>query len=263
MKQREMALMQVADVVFTGGPALFDARRGLHPNVHCFPSAVDADHYAPATVRRGSPEIDRAQALQAPIAAPRLGFFGVIDERLDAELLGALAKADPSWQIVVVGPVVKVDPATLPRAPNLHWLGQQSYDALPGFVAGWDVCLLPFALNDSTRFISPTKTLEYMAAEKPVVSTPVRDVVRLYGDVVRIADGAEAFIAACRAVLAEDAGARAARVAAMRERVAQYSWQHTAEAMAKLIDAAVAANDRSAAPADAVALPKMAARGAA
>ena len=243
LREREAALLDRADVVFTGGPSLHEAKRGLHPNAHCFPSAVDAEHFSPANVESGSPEIARAIALQAPIARPRLGFYGVIDERLDIGLVGAVARALPDCQVVMVGPVVKIDAATLPREPNIHWLGQQSYDALPGFVAGWDVCLLPFALNASTKFISPTKTLEYMAGDKPVVSTPVRDVVGLYGDVVRIAEGEAAFIAACRAALAETPAEAAARVEAMRARVALYSWRRTAGEIGRLIDAAVVARN--------------------
>ena len=243
LREREAALLDRADVVFTGGPSLYEAKRGLHPNAHCFPSAVDAEHFSPANVQRGSPEIARAMALQAPIARPRLGFYGVIDERLDVALVGAVARALPACQVVMVGPVVKIDAATLPREPNIHWLGQQSYDALPGFVAGWDVCLLPFALNASTKFISPTKTLEYMAGDKPVVSTPVRDVVGLYGDVVRIAEGETAFIDACRAALAETPAEAAARIEAMRARVALYSWRRTAGEIGRLIDAAVVARN--------------------
>ncbi|HEV7912480.1 MAG TPA: glycosyltransferase, partial [Albitalea sp.] len=187
LRERETQLLQRADVVFTGGPSLYDAKRSRHPNVLCLPSAVDAEHYSPARASVDAPAMQRAQALQSGIAHPRLGFFGVIDERLDIGLIDDLASAHPDWQMVMVGPVVKISPDQLPRRPNIHWLGQQPYGLLPQLVAGWDVCLLPFALNESTRFISPTKTLEYMAAQKPVVSTPVRDVCVLYGDHVRIA----------------------------------------------------------------------------
>ena len=251
LRQREAALLQLADVLFAGGPSLYEARRDRHPNAHCFPSAVDAAHYAPAAADCGSSALAHARATQQSIAGPRLGFFGVIDERLDLGLLDAIAAAEPGWQIVMVGPVVKIDQQSLPRRPNIHWLGQQSYDALPGFVAGWDVCLMPFALNESTRFISPTKTLEYMAAEKPVVSTAVPDVVSLYGDVVRIAGDAEAFVAACREALAESPEVREKHIEAMRQRVAQYSWERTAGEMARLVDEAVAAprQPRPAAPA--------------
>ncbi len=254
LRQREAALLQLADVLFAGGPSLYEARRDRHPNAYCFPSAVDAAHYAPAAVACGSAAIDHAQAVQRSIPGPRLGFFGVIDERLDLGLVDAVARAEPGWQVVMVGPVVKIDAQTLPRRDNIHWLGQQSYDALPGFVAGWDVCLMPFALNESTRFISPTKTLEYMAAEKPVVSTPVPDVVSLYGDVVRIAGDAEAFVAACRDALAQDAASREDAIAAMRQRVEQFSWDRTAAEMARLVDDAVAA--RATRPAAAALLPQ-------
>ena len=162
--QRESALLKVADIVFTGGQSLYRSKRDRHPNAHCFPSSVDAAHFVQALDRSNSHPAHRE------IPGPRLGFFGVIDERFDAELIGKLADAHTSWQIVLVGPVAKIDPATLPQRQNIHYLGQQPYEALPQFLAGWDVCLLPFALNESTRFISPTKTLEYMAAELPIVS---------------------------------------------------------------------------------------------
>lgn len=231
--QREAELLQRADVVLTGGPSLYEAKKSRHAHVHCFPSAVDVEHFAPVEGR-----VD-----DSDIAHPRLGFFGVIDERLDIALIAALADADPDWQIVMVGPVVKIDPATLPRAANIHWLGQQPYAALPDLVQGWQVCLLPFALNTATRFISPTKTLEYMAAEKPVVSTAVRDVVTLYGDQIRVAADADSFIALCRAALAEDSAQRWIRVATMRAAVARTSWDRTVDAMRSLVDAATVGSE--------------------
>jgi protoporphyrinogen oxidase len=235
----EAALLKVADVVLTGGPSLYQAKRTLHPNVHCFPSAVDVKHFAPEhSDTPDSEEALEAQRLQRAISKPRLGFFGVIDERMDLALIRALAHAEPDWQIVMVGPVVKIDAARLPQQANIHWLGQQPYAALPALVQGWDVCLLPFALNASTRFISPTKTLEYMAAEKPVVSTAVRDVVDLYGDQVRIGRSADDFIAQCRAALHEDTAQRSLRIAKMRAAVAITSWDRTAEAIRGLVDAA-------------------------
>jgi UDP-galactopyranose mutase len=170
---REAALLECADVMFTGGPSLFRAKQALHPNVHCFPSSVDASHFRVA--REGDSSIDEAED-QVGLPRPRLGYYGVIDERLDLELVDFIAQARPDWQIVLLGPVVKIDPATLPRRQNIHYLGQRSYQDLPRYLVGWDVCLLPFARNDATRFISPTKTLEYMAAERPIVSTPITDV---------------------------------------------------------------------------------------
>lgn len=232
MVQRESALLKRAELVLTGGPSLFEAKRQLHPNVHCFPSAVAAEHYAPDAGREQDAE---SQRLFAEVSRPRLGFFGVIDERLDVPLIAALADADPQWQIVMVGPVVKIDASALPQRRNLHWLGQQPYERLPHLVHAWDVCLLPFALNASTRFISPTKTLEYMAAEKPIVSTPIRDVATLYGDSVAIAGQASDFIAACRAALSERPDERVARVARMRRHVAESTWEKTANAIRDLL----------------------------
>jgi glycosyltransferase involved in cell wall biosynthesis len=235
MRQRETALLKSADLVLTGGPRLYEAKRDSNPNVVCLPSAVDASHYATARATGDDQAMARAGALQ-PIAGPRLGFFGVIDERLDLGLVERLADADPAWQIVMVGPVVKIDPAALPRRANLHWLGQQPYAILPQLVAGWDVCLMPFALNESTEFISPTKTLEYMAAGKAVVSTPIHDVKAMFGDLVAIAATPDAFIGACRDALLESPAEQAARREAMQIRVAQYSWDAAAETVRSALD---------------------------
>jgi glycosyltransferase involved in cell wall biosynthesis len=235
MRQRESALLKRADLVLTGGPSIYENKRDLHPNVHCLPSSVDAAHYAPVHITAQCEEYLAAEQLQGHILAPRIGFFGVVDERLDLGLLDQVAAARPDWHIVMVGPVVKVDPKDLPKRDNIHWLGQQSYARLPALVAGWDVCVLPFALNEHTRYISPTKTLEYLAAEKPVVSTPVRDVVGMYGDVVSIADTPETFVAACERALHETPEERADRLARGAATVARYSWDESARKVLQLM----------------------------
>ena len=198
--QRETELLQKADVVFTGGHSLFEAKREHHPNVHAMPSSVDALHFGQA--RKNQPE----PAELVNIAHPRVGFVGVIDERMDLELLGEVAGLLPDVQFVMVGPVVKIDPASLPQRENLHYLGGRSYAQLPAHLAHWDAAMMPFAINESTRFISPTKTPEYLAAGKPVVSTPIRDVVRPYGeqDLVQIASTASEFAASIERALSED-----------------------------------------------------------
>lgn len=189
LRRHEDALLQHADLVFTGGLSLYEAKRSRHPNVHAFPSGVDLQHFAEA--RRPLPEPED----QAGIPRPRVGFYGVIDERLDLDLLDGLARARPQLQVVVLGPVAKIDPELLPRRPNLHYLGPKVYDELPQYLSGWDAALLPFARNEATRYISPTKTPEYLAAGKPVAATPVADVVRTYGDcgLVAIAGAADDF----------------------------------------------------------------------
>ena len=197
--QRERQLIERADIVFTGGYSLYEAKRKLHGNVHPFPSSVDIKHFLMAR----EPQMPPAD--QAEVPRPRLGFYGVLDERLDINLVGEIADLRPDWQLVMIGPVVKIDPAIMPRRPNIHYLGPKVYDDLPRYLAGWDVALMPFALNESTRFISPTKTPEYLAGGCPVVSTPITDVVRRYGDsgVVRIAHTAVEFVVAIEAALAE------------------------------------------------------------
>jgi UDP-galactopyranose mutase len=231
--ERETALLRQADVVFTGGPSLYRARRDRHPNIHCFPSSVEAEHFGRARRRLREPE-DQAQWKR-----PRLGFFGVIDERFDIPLLDYLARSQPDWQFVMIGPVVKIEPASLPQRPNIHYTGPRSYASLPEYLAGWDVCLLPFARNESTRFISPTKTLEYMAAEKPIVSTPITDVVEPYGDIVYVGKTQRQFLAACKQALAASPEERRKRTAKMRTVLANTSWDTTAEAVRQLIDDAV------------------------
>ena len=230
MIQREQALLEQADLVFTGGPSLYRAKKGRHPNVHCFPSSVDAAHFGKA--RSGLPDPQDQTAL----AHPRLGYFGVLDERLDLALVDAVARSHPEWQLVFVGPIVKIEPADLPRRANLHYLGQRPYAELPAYLSGWDVCLLPFAQNEATRFISPTKTLEYMAAERPIVSTPITDVAEPYGHIVYLGDSQKAFIAACEQALAAAEVERAPRLAAMREVLAGTSWDATAGAMDELLN---------------------------
>jgi UDP-galactopyranose mutase len=227
----EQRLIGLADLVFTGGASLYEAKKSRHPSVHCFPSSVDVAHFARA--RRAG--IDPAD--QQPLPRPRLGFYGVIDERMDLDLIAAVADARPDWSVVLVGPVVKIEADALPRRPNLHYLGGKSYDQLPEYLRGWDVALMPFAVNEATRFISPTKTPEYLAGGRPVVSTPITDVVRTYGamEAVKIAATPGEFVAAC-----EQAMALAGKPDWLSEAdalLARTSWDNTAQDMWRLIEA--------------------------
>jgi glycosyltransferase involved in cell wall biosynthesis len=251
--QRESALLNIADLCFTGGPSLYQSKRERHSNAHCFSSSVDAKHFRKALDRSNShPD-------QEHVPHPRLGFYGVIDERFDTDLIKEVAAARPDWQIVLVGPVVKIAEADLPKAANIHYMGQRTYDELPKFLAGWDVCLLPFALNESTKFISPTKVLEYMAAELPSVSTPITDVKVPYGDVVAIAETAEQFIAACERMLDASAEQKAALAERMRAVVAGTSWDKTAASMHELIQTTAPGNKAQRLTADAASVAGLAA----
>ena len=258
LKQREQELFQKADLVFTGGQTLYEAKREQHADAHAFPSSIDKAHFGQARGPLAEP------ADQAGIAHPRVGFFGVVDERLDIELLRELAHNHPAWQFVIIGPVVKIDPATLPRTPNVHYLGGKDYMELPAYLKGWDVATLLFADNESTKFISPTKTPEYLAAGNPVVSTPIRDVVRPYGDLklVQIADNAADFGAAIATALTQRTDAN------WRQRTDDYlatiSWDQTWQGMVRLMqqrhgaktpDAATAAGEPLGAKVSEVALP--------
>jgi glycosyltransferase involved in cell wall biosynthesis len=231
----EQRLLDRADVVFTGGASLYDAKRARHRNIHLFPSSIDHAHFSRARTPQPAP------ADQDALGTPRLGFFGVIDERFDIALIDAVALQRPDWQIVLIGPVVKIDPATLPRHTNIHYLGMKRYDELPAYLAGWDVAILPFARNESTRFISPTKTPEYLAGGKPVVSTAIRDVVHPYADLglVAIADEADDFVARCSEAMQAPAASWQRNVDAF---LALSSWDDTYARMSRLL--VDAANER-------------------
>jgi hypothetical protein len=225
----ERWLFSRADLVFTGGYSLFEAKRHQHRDVHAFPSSIDAKHFARATEESMAEPAD-----QQPIPHPRVGFFGVIDERMDLALVDALAISRPNWQFIMLGPVVKIDPSSLPRRPNIHWLGGKSYDDLPAYLSGWDIGIMPFALNEATRFISPTKTPEFLAASVPVVSTPIRDVVRPYGEkgLVEIASTPEQFAKKIEFLMARP---EAQWLAQVRKQLATTSWDATWNSMQKLM----------------------------
>jgi UDP-galactopyranose mutase len=236
----EAKLLKIADLVFTGGTSLYEAKRDRHSSVHAFPSSVDVSHFARARGIKAEP------ADQAGIAAPKLGWAGVVDERFDLEMLAALADAHPEWSVVVIGPVVKIDFADLPRRDNIHYLGGRDYADLPAYMSGWDVALMPFAINDATKFISPTKTPEYLASGRPVVSTPVTDVVRHYGHLqgVKIADTPEAFVAACEEAMTLARGDDQAWLDEADAQLARGSWDRTAAEMAALMADEVEAHDK-------------------
>ena len=232
----EKELFSNVDLVFTGGQSLYEAKRNQHRAVYAFPSSIDASHFGKARTPTTDP-LD-----QADIPHPRLGFFGVIDERFDRDLLDQVASRKPEWNFVIIGPVVKIDPDTLPKHSNIHYLGGKKYDELPAYLAGWDVALLLFARNDSTRFISPTKTPEYLAAGKPVISTSIRDVVRPYGELklVEIADAPDEFIYAAEKILSRPNDAEwLARVDAF---LANVSWDKTWKQMSDLIEGVIKRN---------------------
>jgi UDP-galactopyranose mutase len=237
IREFEEELLSKADVVFTGGQALYEFKRHCHQNVHAFPSSVDVAHFASARTPQPDPHD------QAAIPHPRLGFFGVIDERFDIDLVAGVAARRPDWHVVLLGPVAKINPASLPVTANIHYLGPKKYDELPSYLAGWDAAMLPFARNEATRFISPTKTPEYLAAGKPVVSTSIRDVVRPYGlkGLARIADTPDEFVAAVEAALRENTAERLRHVDAF---LTQMSWDGTWTRMYSLVTAALDRDER-------------------
>lgn len=197
--QFEEELFIKADVVFTGGNSLYQAKKSRHHNIHAMPSSIDKEHFGQARSIQQEPDD------QMGIGFPRLGFFGVVDERFDIELLREVSAQRPNWQFVIIGPVVKINPDDLPQASNIHYLGPKTYTELPQYIAHWDIALILFALNESTEFISPTKTPEYLAAGKPVISTAIKDVVQPYGiaGLVQIIDDADSFISAAEKIFAD------------------------------------------------------------
>jgi UDP-galactopyranose mutase len=231
LAEYERQLFKRVDLVFTGGQTLFEAKRNQHPAVYPFPSSIEVQHFAQARLFKSDPKD------QENIPHPRLGFFGVIDERFDIELLEAVATQRPDWNFVMIGPVVKINPESLPQNPNIHYLGSKKYEELPNYLAGWDVALLLFARNESTRFISPTKTPEYLAAGKPVISTSIRDVVRPYGELnlVSMADTAQDFIEAAEGILTRG-GPDREWLKRVDNFLAQISWDKTWAQMSTLIE---------------------------
>ena len=226
----EKELFKKADLVFTGGNSIYEYKKSEHHNIHSFPSSIDKDHFGKA---RGG----KNEALdQKNIPHPRFGFFGVVDERFDIDLIDTVAKARPEWQFIILGPVVKIDPATLPSHANIHYIGGRKYDELPSYLGGWDIAMIPFAMNESTRFISPTKTPEYLAAAKPVISSPIRDVVNPYSEkgLVHIAKDAVEFIASAEMELAKKS--KSAWLKKVDEFLAFNSWDRTWGKMVRHIE---------------------------
>ena len=239
LKDLEQELIQRADLIFTGGQTLYEGKKNGHDNVYLFPSSIDAPHFEQARKKQADPTD------QQNIPHPRLGFFGVVDERMDLDMLRDLAQARPDWHLVILGPVVKIDQESLPKGNNIHYLGMKTYAQLPQYLAGWDVALLPFAMNDSTRFISPTKIPEYLAGGKPVVSAPIRDVIDPYGkqNLVSIAGTAAEFVKAVETILKRSREETARWMSRVDQQLSQNSWDYTWRKMMTLIESSMVATE--------------------
>jgi glycosyltransferase involved in cell wall biosynthesis len=238
LRLRQRRALRLADVVLAGGRSLHAGVATKRPDAHLFPSGVETAHYARSRALRGD---GRAEPRQRPVA----GFVGVVDERLDGPLLTEVARLLPDWEFRLVGPVAdfKLDPTTLPQAANLHYLGQRPYEELPAVMAGFDVALMPFALNEATRSISPTKTLEYLAAGLPVVSTPIPDVVADFSGLVRVSATPEEFAAACVQALGEPLEHRDR---ALRRVLPRYEWDDVAARIHRIMQDALTASQPAA-----------------
>jgi UDP-galactopyranose mutase len=234
LRQMEKELLNKADIVFCGGHSLYNAKKHQHQNIHAFPSSIDKKHFGAAR------NIEKDPDDQANIPHPRFGFYGVLDERFDIDLVREVAERKPDWHFVLIGPIVKIDPATLPRNENIHYLGSKKYSELPAYLGGWDISLVSFAMNESTQFISPTKTPEYLAGGKPVISTPIKDVVETYGktNLVHIVHNADEFIrTATRELASTDKKEWLQRV---DKSLANNSWEITVTQMRKIMYEAIA-----------------------
>ncbi|MES2458796.1 MAG: glycosyltransferase family 1 protein [Bacteroidota bacterium] len=233
----EKKLLAKADLVFTGGHSLYEAKKNQHSNIFPFPSSIEKEHFAK------SRSVKKEPADQLAIQGPKLGFYGVLDERFDAALIGQIADKRPEWQIILIGPIVKIDPESLPKNKNIHYLGHKSYEELPEYLSGWDVALIPFLLNESTRFISPTKTPEYLAAGIPVVSTPIRDVIKPYGikKLVHICTNCDDVIRAVESEL--NKSCKKSWLKEVDGFLKNLSWDDTHEAMRRQMNAVI--NNRS------------------
>jgi UDP-galactopyranose mutase len=231
----EDALLDAADIVVAAGPSLYERRRTRHAHVHCIPNAVDDAHFAPPPATAAGIEAVSARAIHAAMRSPRLGWFGVVDDRVDLKLVAAIADRRPDWQVVMAGPLRGVAPEALPRRANLHWLGAQTYAILPHLQAHWDVCILPLSPHACARHAAPVETLEFLAGHKAVVSTPVHDVVALHGQVVRVAWQPDAFVEACRLAMCERGPLRRQRQLDALIAVHASSWDRAAERVHRLL----------------------------
>ena len=226
--EQEKQLLAVAGVVFTGGKRLYESKKEAHGNVHCFPSSVDHAHFRKALNGIAVPK-DLDFAYQ-----PVIGYYGVIDERIDMELLEETTKLLPNATFVMIGPMTKISHEDLAKGQNIHYLGIRGYDELPNYLKKFDVAMMPFAMNEATRFISPTKTLEYMAAYKPIVSTPVYDVVRDYSHCVDIVSTPVDFSNAVINIMARKD--RATLIQNFDRVLADTSWDSTVQKMLEILN---------------------------
>ncbi|MFM6975360.1 MAG: glycosyltransferase [Sphingobacteriaceae bacterium] len=230
IKNLERKLFKIADLVFTGGETLYRAKKHAHDNIYPFPSSIDKTHFAKSRSKKVK--------TFSLISGIKLGYYGVIDERFDIGLIKEMAENRPNWKFSLVGPVVKIDPESLPKLPNIHYLGAKTYNELPKHLAEWDIALIPFLLNESTRFISPTKTPEYLAGGKPVISTPIQDVIYPYGinGLVKIGKNAADFIQAAEELYAMTSAEHKTWLASVDRFLMQLSWEKTCQCMLKKME---------------------------
>jgi glycosyltransferase involved in cell wall biosynthesis len=231
--EQEKKLLSKSDIVFTGGKSLYSSKKEHHHNVYCFPSSVDRRHFEKAQNGIRVPEeMDSFTGIV-------VGYYGVVDERIDYDLLEKTAQMNPTVDFVLIGPFAKVNPENLPSLPNIHFLGMRNYEELPNYLKRFDIAMMPFAMNDATKFISPTKTLEYMAGGKSIISTPVYDVVRDYDKHIEIVENAEQFTAAINKLICQH---KVSQYLKYQEILDRTSWDNTVNEMHNLMEQLVEEN---------------------
>ena len=192
------------DLVVTTSRALYEAKKALNPNTILVTHGVDHAHFARALSNHLPSPKD-----MAVIPRPRIGFFGLIRDWLDLDLLAAVARRRCDWHFVFIGDSM-ADLSRCRGLANVHFLGRRRYEDLPAYCKQFDVGLIPFKINELTRAVNPIKLREYLAAGLPVVSTPLPEVL-YYRPLVRVADTAEGMVAAVESALAESPCCRRAR----------------------------------------------------
>ncbi|HRX87632.1 MAG TPA: glycosyltransferase [Phycisphaerae bacterium] len=215
----DRTLKEYADLTFYSNRALYEEEKEQCRRAAYVEHGVEYERFVEAADRPRTPGDLR------DLPRPIVGFFGALDEhKFNITLAAAVAERLSDLTFVFVGQPT-IDTAPLERLPNVHLLGQRPYEDIPHYGAAFDVCILPFNQNRWIAAMNPIKLKEYLALGKPVVATPFGE-LSAYANVVRIADGAEAFAAAVRAALADTAPDR---IAARRARVAAHSWRSKAE----------------------------------
>ncbi|MBN1593755.1 MAG: glycosyltransferase [Candidatus Coatesbacteria bacterium] len=231
----ERRLLESADVVFAGTNALAERKAEFAPDIKYYPCGVEFDHFSSAL--GGSLPVPAALS---EVEGPVIGYFGAVDDRLDFDMIFAVARAYPEWNFLLAGPWLSSrQRSELETTGNIILPGLVDYSELPAYLARFDVAILPFVLNKLTLHIHPTKALEYLASRTPVISTAIPDVVKFYSGIIDIVSTADEFASAVERALEkpnEDAIERGFELARSS------SWENMVENMWADFEAALSKN---------------------